>query len=287
MIEPALKDDALLADIAAAPRDPGSFDLWWLGQSGFLVHHNNRFLLLDPYLSDSLTRKYANTDKPHIRMTARVIEPRRLRFVDAITSSHGHTDHLDPDTLIPIYRANPAIHLIIPEACRGLAAERLQIPPARFTGMDDGSFTMVGPFEFTAIASAHEQVTTDEQGHTQHLGYVVQFGRFSIYHSGDTLRYEGLAERLAEFSIDVALLPINGREPQRRVAGNLTGREAAQLARDMGAKLAIPCHYDMFTFNTASPEEFVSQCRILDQPCRVLRAGQRFASRELALAGCA
>ena len=54
---------------------------------------NDHHLLLDPYLSDSLTRKYAATDKPHVRMTELVIDPARLDFIDAVTSSHNHTDH--------------------------------------------------------------------------------------------------------------------------------------------------------------------------------------------------
>jgi hypothetical protein len=79
VIEPLLGDDAFLADVAAARREP-ALHLWWLGQSGFLLQWKGRHALLDPYLSDSLTRKYAATDKPHVRMTARVIAPERLDF---------------------------------------------------------------------------------------------------------------------------------------------------------------------------------------------------------------
>ena len=116
----------------------------------------------------------------------------------------------------------------------------------------------------------------DAQGQAKFLGYVLQFGGWSLYHSGDTLRYDGMAEKLRPFSIDVALLPINGRAPERRVPGNLSGPEAAELAHDIGAKLVIPCHYDMFEFNTASPEEFVETCKRLGQECRVLRCGERY-----------
>src|SRR6266513_2966987 len=92
--------------IAAARRviDVRGLALWWLGQSGFLVVANGRAILLDPYLSDSLTRKYAQTDKPHARMTERVVAPEALAslgVIDVITSSHNHTDHFDPETLIP------------------------------------------------------------------------------------------------------------------------------------------------------------------------------------------
>jgi L-ascorbate metabolism protein UlaG (beta-lactamase superfamily) len=68
-----------------------------------------------------------------------------------------------------------------------------------------------------------------------------------------------MAERLRRFKIDIALLPINGRAPERRVAGNLNDFEAAHLAHDIGAQLVIPCHYEMFEFNTASPDAFIRE----------------------------
>jgi L-ascorbate metabolism protein UlaG (beta-lactamase superfamily) len=103
----------------------------------------------------------------------------------------------------------------------------------------------------------------------------VKAGRYCVYHSGDTVLYEGMVEKLSQFEIHVALLPINGRSPERRVAGNLDGREAAQLAKYVGAGLAIPCHYEMFEFNTASPDMFVAECERLGQPFKVLKAGER------------
>src|SRR6476620_5558430 len=100
MIKPVLQEDAFLADVKSA-RSENAFFLWWLGQSGFLIRWRDGYLLLDPYLSDSLTKKYAQTDKPHARMTERVIAPGRLDFIDVLSSSHNHTDHLDAETLLP------------------------------------------------------------------------------------------------------------------------------------------------------------------------------------------
>jgi|ERR1051326_74082 L-ascorbate metabolism protein UlaG (beta-lactamase superfamily) len=283
MIKPALQDDDFLADIAAARDDFGHFHLWWLGQSGFLLQWQGKHLLFDPYLSDSLTTKYAATDKPHVRMTERVIVPERLSFIDVVASSHHHTDHLDADTLGPLMRVNPNLELIIPEANREFIADRLKIVAELPRGLDAGQSTAVGPFRIHAVPAAHEQFERDENGRHKFLGYVVEFDRAFIYHSGDTVRYEEMEEWLRRWPIDVALLPINGRAPERRVAGNLWGREAAQLAKDIGARLVIPCHYEMFEFNTATPEEFVAECRHLGQPYRVLRAGERWSSAELLL----
>lgn len=276
MIRAVQSHDALLADIRAADQHDGGFRLWWLGQSGFLLQWQGIHVLLDPYLSDSLTRKYSQTDKPHVRMTELVIDPARLSFVDVATSSHNHTDHLDAETLGPILGRNPSLKLLIPEANRAFVADRLKIDPATPVGVDDGGMVEVAGIRFFGVSSAHETVERDEQGHVKTLGYVLQFGDWSLYHSGDTVRYEGMAEKLRPFTVDVALLPINGRSPERRVPGNLSGLEAAQLAHDIGAKLVIPCHFDMFEFNTASPDAFIETCRRLGQPCRVLRCGEKF-----------
>jgi L-ascorbate metabolism protein UlaG (beta-lactamase superfamily) len=281
MIQPLLSDERLLDDIAAAASEPEALHLWWLGQSGFLVQWEGTHLLLDPYLSDSLTRKYAATDKPHVRMTARVIDPERLPAIAVVTSTHNHTDHLDPDTLLPILRTNPDVVLVIPEANRAFVAERLGVAQDVPSGLDDGVMMESGAFRITGVAAAHERHERDEQGRHRFLGYVVQVGPWTLYHSGDTVRYAGMVERLQPFRIDVALLPINGRSLERRVAGNLDGVEAARLAHDIGARLAIPCHYEMFSFNTAAPDLFVREAQRLGQRHRVLRCGERWSSNEL------
>ena len=278
MIQPVQSHEALLRDIQASNRKDGAFRLWWLGQSGFLLQWNSTHVLLDPYLSDSLTKKYSQTDKPHVRMTALVLDPARLSFTDIVASTHNHTDHLDAETLCPILDRNPTLKLVIPEANRPFVAERLKVDPARPIGLDDGCAVEICGMRFSGIASAHEGLDRDEKGRAKYLGYVLQFGGWSIYHSGDTIRYEEMADKLHSFQVDVALLPINGRAAERRVPGNLFGHEAAQLARDINAKLVIPCHYEMFEFNTASPREFIQECQTLGQPFKVLLCGEKWHS---------
>jgi L-ascorbate metabolism protein UlaG (beta-lactamase superfamily) len=275
MIQPVLKDDAFLADVRAANNDNDDFRLWWMGQSGFLVQWKRSHLLLDPYLSDSLTKKYASTDKPHVRMTERVVDPARLDFIDLVTSSHNHTDHLDGETLGQLLKANPRLVMLAPAANREFIANRLGMAPSFLTGLRIGESTTVGPFHVTAVPAAHEELSPE------YVGYVVQFGRWRIYHSGDTVLYDGMADLLRPFAIDVALLPVNGRAPERRVAGNLNGDEAARLANSMGARLAIPCHYEMFMFNTADPAEFIQVAESIGQAYRVLRCGERWESGTL------
>jgi L-ascorbate metabolism protein UlaG (beta-lactamase superfamily) len=78
--------------------------------------------------------------------------------------------------------------------------------------------------------------------------------------------------------VDVAMLPINGHDPARRVAGNLDCVEAAKLGRAIHAKWVIPCHYDLFEFNTADVNDFVKEAKRISQPFKILRGGEMFSS---------
>jgi L-ascorbate metabolism protein UlaG (beta-lactamase superfamily) len=267
------KDEALLADLART-RAAGRSCVWWLGQSGFLVQTPQATILFDPYLSDSLTKKYADTDKPHTRITERVITPELLTGIDLITSSHNHTDHLDAETLLPLLDANPTARLLIPRANREFVLNRLGPVESRLVEIDAGERVAVGTMACHGITAAHNTVERDERGCCRFLGFVAELAGLTFYHSGDTLMHDGLVESLAPFRPDVAFVPINGNKPERRVAGNLDGREAAELAHRIHAGIAIPHHFDQFAFNTASPELFMTECRHLGQPFRLLRNGE-------------
>jgi L-ascorbate metabolism protein UlaG (beta-lactamase superfamily) len=275
MIQPILSGDALLQDIHAARNTPDQLHLWWLGQSGYLVQWQGQHLLIDPYLSDSLTKKYADTAKPHIRMTAIPIAPERLDFIDVVTSSHNHTDHLDGETLRPLWQGNPDLTIIASAANQDFVAERLQVARTRVTPIAMHTPLTVGHFTFHAVPAAHQTLEQDAAGHYRCIGLVIEIGPFTLYHSGDTMWYDGLVEALQPWSIDLAMLPINGYDPARGVAGNLSGSEAARLAQQMGAGLVLPCHYDMFTFNTVTPDEFIEAAEARQQPYQLLHCGER------------
>jgi L-ascorbate metabolism protein UlaG (beta-lactamase superfamily) len=247
--EPVLADGAFLTDVQTARVEPG-LRIWWLGQSGFLVQYEGRHLLIDPYLSDSLTRKYAETETPHVRITRRVIEPERLSFVDAVLSTHGHGDHLDEQTLRAI-----GAPLVCPTRIMELAHERSGVEPV---GLSEGEAAGIAGFRIAAVPAVHPG---------EHcIGYVITAGDRRIYHSGDTTWVEPHVD-----GVDVAIVPINGQ------LNNVDGIEGARLAQQVGAKLAVPCHYDMFEFNTTTPDEFAAECERLGQPYRVLQNGERLS----------
>ncbi len=252
-------------------------DIWWLGQSGFLILWNGKSILFDPYLSDSLTKKYSGTAKPHVRMSELVIRPELLDHIDIVTSSHNHTDHLDGETLIPLLKVNPSASFVIPEANRDFVSQRVGCSRDVPIGLNDGDQISIGPFTIHGVPAAHNTIERNEQGQCKFMGYVVAFGKWTVYHSGDTLWYENMIPTLKPFGIDIAFLPINGNDPSRGVAGNLNVAEAVEVGKQMGARLVIPHHYHMFEFNTANPEDFSKEAHKQGVPHKVLKPGEHFS----------
>lgn len=281
MIHAYKKDRDLILEMDSLMNDEDHFHLWWLGQSGFLLQWKGKRVLIDPYLSDSLTKKYAATGKPHIRMSERVIDPGLLRNISVLTSSHNHTDHLDAETLIPVLRNNSGITFIIPEANMSFVAERVKCERNFPVGLNDRQSVTVNEFTFYGIPAKHNEIERDENGNCKYMGYVIEFDKYKIYHSGDTLWFDKMVNLLKPYSVDIAILPINGNDPARKVAGNLNTKEAAELGKAIGAKYVIPCHYDMFTFNTADVNDFMKEAEKIKQPYNILRGGERFESNKL------
>ncbi|GIW87971.1 MAG: MBL fold metallo-hydrolase [Isosphaeraceae bacterium] len=256
---------------------PGALAIWWLGQSGFVIKSRLGTLVIDPYLSDTLTLKYAQTDRPHERMTAIPIAPSELTGVDLVLASHKHTDHMDPGTLVPLMGANPQAELGVPESLIH-HAEKMGLPARRLFGLDEGWTYQRAGFTVRAVPAAHESVDRDQVGRLLYLGFIIEADDRRLYHSGDTVVYDGLIESLGPEPFDVLFLPINGRDPARGVPGNMTAAEAVELASVVRPRFVVPHHFDMFTFNTVAASVFEAEARRLPPgvSARVLACGARW-----------
>ena len=255
LIEPYLADDAFVEDVVGAV-EPG-LHLWWLGQSGFLVQVDEERLVIDPYLSDSVTERYAATDTPYERLTERVVAPERLSFVDVVACTNGNPDHLDPGTLPGVLSGGA--RLVCPAGSEILTENRIGRAPDVLLAA--GETIELGGFHVEAVPAHHQ--TAPEA-----VGYVIRHGRFALYHAGDSRRVQGMAEAVQPYGVDVAIVPVNGK------LGNMDGADAARLAYECGARIAVPCHYEMFRIDTAGPARFVAECVRLRQEYRLLSAGE-------------
>lgn len=235
--------------------------IWWLGQAGFAIEHAGHRVLIDPYLSDTLAAKYAGKTFPHTRLQPIPVDPMQLRGIDAVLHSHAHTDHLDPATIAGVLSKNSPVFLA-PRAKREVALAR-NIPSELLNAVTAGDSVHVAPgISVTVVAAAHEQLEFNGQGDSVFLGYILDVAGLRIYHSGDCVPFEGQAELLRDYSVDLALLPINGRDNYRLkngVPGNFTVAEVISLCVEANIPAVVGHHFGLFDFNTIDPDEAANE----------------------------
>lgn len=254
--------------------------VWWLGQAGFCLRHRGLRIAVDPYLSDSLARKYAGRAFAHRRMMPAPVAGAQLTMLDFVCCTHGHTDHMDPDTLCAIAAANTRCRFVVPAAERAKALER-GVPAARMMTVKAGDAVPLGPHaQLAVVPAAHEERRQDGNGNDFYLGYIFKFGPQAVFHPGDCVPFEGQEAWLAPHAIDLALMPVNGRDAMRfanGVPGNFHLAEAVGLCCSVGAGHMLGHHYGMFDFNTVDPDESEREIARLRPACQAALA--RVASR--------
>ncbi|MGI4768602.1 MAG: MBL fold metallo-hydrolase [Janthinobacterium lividum] len=258
-----------LATRLSATRGEGAVVLHWLGQAGFVISAEGRRIVVDPYLSDSLATKYRNSPTPHDRMLPPPTTVEGLGPVVLVLVTHQHTDHMDPGTLAPLAAANPTARFIVPAASLDEAWRRADAGPDRFDSVDAGDVVEPWPgFRVSVVRAAHETLELDANGRHRFLGYVLSValrgGTVTLFHSGDTVPFDGQIGEVARFRPDVALLPVNGRSAAllaRGVPGNLTLDEAVSLGESVGAGWVVAHHHGLFAFNTCDPALLAARAR--------------------------
>jgi L-ascorbate 6-phosphate lactonase len=226
--------------------------LAWLGQASFAMRLGVTTVLIDPFLSHHPDR-----------LVPPPFAAAEARGVDLVLITHDHLDHLDAQAVPAIATASPDAVFVVPEDVVDRVTE-LGVEQSRIRGLLPDGRTAVGSVTVEAVPAAHGETMADAYRLGPFLGYVVNAGSARVYHSGDTVPFDGLVERLRELSVHLALLPINGRDAEREaegIVGNLDAYEAAQLAAEIGADVAIPMHWDMFAANPGDPAAFVRASR--------------------------
>ena len=228
---------------------PRSVALSWFGQAGVALRLGGATLLVDPFLS------------PHPeRLVPPPFAAEDARGVDLLLITHDHLDHLDELALPALAAASPTATVVVPAGVVERVTE-LGIERARVRGLPPDGRTEIGAVAVDAVPACHGNEMTDAYRLGPFLGYVVSAGGARVYHAGDSVLFDGLVERLRELRVHLALLPINGRDEEREaqgIVGNMDAREAARLARDIGADAAVPLHWDMFASNPGDPAAFVA-----------------------------
>jgi L-ascorbate metabolism protein UlaG (beta-lactamase superfamily) len=185
--------------------------LWWLGQAGFVI----RFASITFYVDPSFTEiPVTPADVTHADM----ILATSVEYVNA--------------SIATMLESSKRAKLILPKSAAE-TARAAGIPYDRMTTTDSG--LRIEYFKdnlYSRVYCEPSSLDWTAAGGYPSLGYLIRFGRWTIYHAGNGALYEGLAERLRPFNVSVALLPIGD--------GNFSSAEAAQLASAIEAAWIVP-----------------------------------------------
>lgn len=238
--------------------------LWWLGQSGFIVRFATITFYIDPWLSPRADRR---VEAP--------LDPGEIRHADLILATHA--GHLDAPAVAAMLEKSKTAKLVLPKGSAeqanqaGIAYQRMTTTDAdlRVEYFKDNLYGRI-----YAVPSAHPALDWSAGGGYPYLGYLIRFGRWTVYHAGDCAMYEGLANRLRPFNVSVALLPVGGK--------NFSVAEAAQLASDIGAKWVVPMHYGTFGEDGGEENNFIAHMlgHRPEQPFKVFECGEKWTVPE-------
>jgi L-ascorbate 6-phosphate lactonase len=252
-----MTDASPLARLRDVPVPAGAVGLSWLGQAGFILRAGTTTALVDPFLSTGHNRDYLSA-----------LVPAEATGVDVVLCTHEHVDHFDAESAPAIAAASPEAVFVVPTPIVDMVTEA-GIAPDRVVGAQPGQPPLdVAGLRIRAVPAMHGVTMEDAYGFGEELsgglirflGFVIDAGGVRLYHAGDTIHYAGMEDTLSELRVDVAMLPINGRDPAREasgIVGNLSEREAAWLASAIGAEVVLPMHYDLFARNRGYPEWLV------------------------------
>ena len=205
-------------------------DLHFLGHSTVRVELAGRTVLTDPLLADTVGA---------LRRVLPLPDPATWAGVDLVLISHLHGDHLHIPSLRTLGRD---VRIVVP---RGAGAWLRGRGFPKVDELSAGEALSDGPLTITAVRAEHS-------GHrwgprlthgpaTESVGYLLDGDGHTVYASGDTGLFDGMAV-LAKRAVDVALLPVWGWGPNLG-PGHLDPVSAADAAALIRPRVVVPVHW--------------------------------------------
>jgi L-ascorbate metabolism protein UlaG (beta-lactamase superfamily) len=159
-----------------------------------------------------------------------------LPAADLVLITHEHSDHLSPDDIAKVRTSTTKVV--------GPAAVAAMLPGVETIAV--GEVKTVAGVQVRAVPAYN----INKQFHpkaTGKLGYLVTVGGATYYHAGDT----DLIPEMAGLAPDVALLPVSGTYV-------MTADEAADAARRIRPRVAVPMHYGAIIGSVLDAQRFAA-----------------------------
>jgi L-ascorbate 6-phosphate lactonase len=225
----------------------------WLGQAGLRLETHRGCAVVDPWIS-------LHDD--------RLVPPPPLELavdgVNWLLVTHEHLDHLDLPLLPALLERSPGVRVVLPAPLVELVEDA--VPVSQLVPVQPHDTLSLDGLELTVVPAVHGVTPEDAYsdgselgGRPRFVGYVLG-DRRRVYHAGDTIVTDDVRLALEPLGIEVAFLPINGRDAAREargIVGNMDAAEAVDLALAIGARRLVPIHWDGFAGNTVPPESAV------------------------------
>jgi L-ascorbate metabolism protein UlaG (beta-lactamase superfamily) len=266
---------ALIAQIDSLTVPHGQLALWSLGQAGFVIKGGTTIVYIDPYLSDP--RDAAGKSRRRFPVP---LDPHAASHAQVVLTTHEHSDHTDIATLGPLMAASASAILVTSPQGREIALQA-DIADERIRLGRLGERVEIAGLAYTATPAAHYSYEVDQHRHARWMGFLIECNGVTLYHSGDTVVIPQIFEALAGQTIDIAMLPINGRDffrEQRQIVGNLWPGEAIDLAVQLKTRVLLGIHNDLFAGNRVNPGMLFDELdrRAPWQRCHLLQPGELY-----------
>ena len=243
------------------PRLAGNGDLGvtFIGHASFFVQIGGRSVLIDPNFARWLF-VLKRLRRPGLRV-------RDLPSIDLVLVTHAHFDHLHRPSLRAIVQNNlrtsgtaPAI--IVPTHVSDLVAD---LGFSEIIELDWWKTSHDGDLSVTHVPSRHWGARILKDSHRGYGGYVLQAGKHSVYHAGDTAYFAGFREIGRRLSPELALLPIGAYNPPQFRNVHANPADATRAFLDLNARWMVPMHYGTFRL---SHEPIDEPLQLLDEEAR-------------------
>jgi L-ascorbate metabolism protein UlaG (beta-lactamase superfamily) len=248
----------------------GELGLTFIGHSSFFVQIGGLNVVVDPNFARWLF-VLKRLRRPGLRVAD-------LPAIDAVLVSHAHFDHLHRASLRSIVEhtrrlrgAAPAI--ILPVHVADLVSD---LGFASIIELDWWQSSSIGDLTVTHVPARHWGARILKDSHRGYGGFVLQNGKHSLYHAGDTAYFDGFREIGERLAPEVALLPIGAYDPPNFRNVHASPADAARAFLDLKSQWMVPMHYGTFRLSHEPVDE---PLELLEQEA----TAQGFADRVIVL----